>query len=108
MATKKKSGAPDPKFFESSDTISKFDPVRQWLIKNFKKVSEKQLKYPLTSFLAENNAYLHTRFNNQSSTLNYFNYCPPTVHPRRAPKQQELGYSLLQHAAVPRGMEHAL
>lgn len=37
MTTKKKSGAPDPKYFESADTIGKFDPVRQWLIKNFKK-----------------------------------------------------------------------
>ena len=41
MTTKKKSGAPDPKLFESTDTISKFDPVRQWLIKNFKKVCKK-------------------------------------------------------------------
>ena len=41
MASRKKSGAPDPKYFELADTIGKFDPVRQWLIKNCKKVSFK-------------------------------------------------------------------
>jgi len=40
MAVRKKSGAPDPKYFESSDTVSKFEPVRQWLVKNCRKVSD--------------------------------------------------------------------
>ena len=51
MTTKKKSGAPDPKYFESADTIGKFDPVRQWLIKNFKKVCKKWLKCVLYHFI---------------------------------------------------------
>ena len=38
MAVRKKSGAPDPKYFESSDTIAKFEPVKQWLLKNCRKV----------------------------------------------------------------------
>lgn len=38
MATRKKSGAPDGKHYESPDTIAKFEPVRQWLLKNCKKV----------------------------------------------------------------------
>jgi len=38
MAVRKKSGAPDPKYFESSDTVSKFEPVRQLLVKNCRKV----------------------------------------------------------------------
>ena len=41
MAVRKKSGAPDPKYFESSDTIAKFEPVRQWLLKNCRKVGNK-------------------------------------------------------------------
>jgi len=40
MAVRKKSGAPDPKYFESSDTVSKFEPVRQWLVKNCRKYTQ--------------------------------------------------------------------
>ena len=39
MATRKKSGAPDGKHYESADTINKFEHVRLWLLKNCKKVS---------------------------------------------------------------------
>ena len=39
MALRKKNGGPDGKYYESSDTIAKFEPVRQWLVKNCKKVS---------------------------------------------------------------------
>lgn len=38
MAVRKKSGAPDGKHYESNDTIAKFEPVKQWLIKNYRKV----------------------------------------------------------------------
>ncbi|KAL5508808.1 hypothetical protein EMCRGX_G004058 [Ephydatia muelleri] len=33
-------GAPDPKYFELSDTVVKFDPVKQWLMKNYKKYTQ--------------------------------------------------------------------
>ena len=39
MGSRKKTGAPDPKYYELSDTVIKFDPVKQWLTKNFKKVA---------------------------------------------------------------------
>lgn len=38
QSTRKKTGAPDPKQYDSNDVVAKFDPVRQWLIKNCKKV----------------------------------------------------------------------
>lgn len=39
MVTRKKNGAPDSKYFEAPDTILKFEPVKQWLVKNCRKVS---------------------------------------------------------------------
>lgn len=36
--TRKKDGGPNVKFYESSETIAQFEPVRQWLLKNCKKV----------------------------------------------------------------------
>ena len=38
MATRKKNGAPDSKHYEAPDTIAKFEPVKQWLVKNCRKV----------------------------------------------------------------------
>ena len=41
MATsvgRKRSGAPDAKYFDMNETVAKFDSVRQWLLKNCKKV----------------------------------------------------------------------
>ncbi len=35
----KKNGSPNTKFYESTEIIAQFDPVRTWLNKNFKKVS---------------------------------------------------------------------
>lgn len=34
----KKDGGPNNKFYESAETIAAFDPVRQWLGRNCKKV----------------------------------------------------------------------
>ena len=42
---RKKTGAPDPKHYDSNEVVAKFDPVRQWLNKNCKKVSQ-LLKVP--------------------------------------------------------------
>jgi SWI/SNF related-matrix-associated actin-dependent regulator of chromatin subfamily C len=39
MVTRKKNGAPDSKYFEAPDTVAKFEPVKQWLLKNYRKVS---------------------------------------------------------------------
>lgn len=39
MAARKKDGAPDWKYYESLDTIALFEPVKQYLLKNCKKVS---------------------------------------------------------------------
>jgi hypothetical protein len=36
---RKKTGAPDPKHYDSNEAVAKFDPVRQWLNKNCKKVN---------------------------------------------------------------------
>lgn len=38
MAARKKDGAPDWKYFESAETIALFEPVKQYLLKNCKKV----------------------------------------------------------------------
>ena len=38
MAARKKDGAPDWKYYESLDTIALFEPVKQYLLKNCKKV----------------------------------------------------------------------
>ena len=38
MVTRKKSGAPDSKHFEAPETAAKFEPVKQWLLKNCRKV----------------------------------------------------------------------
>lgn len=39
MVTRKKNGAPDSKHFEAPETVAKFEPVKQWLLKNCRKVS---------------------------------------------------------------------
>ena len=36
---RKKDGGPSTKFWESSETISQFETVRQWIGKHYKKVS---------------------------------------------------------------------
>ena len=41
MVTRKKNGAPDPKQYEAAETIAKFEPVKQWLVKNCRKVCGK-------------------------------------------------------------------
>lgn len=38
MGSKKKTGGPDGKYYESNETIAKFEAVKQWLLKNSKKV----------------------------------------------------------------------
>ena len=38
MVTRKKNGAPDSKHFEAPETVAKFEPVKQWLLKNCRKV----------------------------------------------------------------------
>lgn len=38
MSIRKSTGGPDGKYYESSETIAKFETVRQWLVKNCKKV----------------------------------------------------------------------
>ena len=38
MAARKKDGAPDWKYYESTETVSLFEPVKQYLLKNCKKV----------------------------------------------------------------------
>jgi len=34
-ALKKRSGAPDVKYYEQSDTIGQFEPIRLWLLQNY-------------------------------------------------------------------------
>ena len=34
-ALKKRSGAPDVKYYEQSDTIGQFEPIRLWLMQNY-------------------------------------------------------------------------
>ena len=36
---RKRTGAPDAKYYELAETVEKFDSVRQWLLKNCKKVN---------------------------------------------------------------------
>lgn len=38
MAMRKKDGSPDPRYYESVETISLFEQVKQWLNKHGKKV----------------------------------------------------------------------
>ncbi|EDV20915.1 uncharacterized protein TRIADDRAFT_31063 [Trichoplax adhaerens] len=37
MAARKKDGGPDPKYFEWGDTLAKYEVLREWLAKNYKK-----------------------------------------------------------------------
>lgn len=39
MLGRKRNGAPDAKYYDTNETVAKFDSVRQWLLKNCKKVS---------------------------------------------------------------------
>lgn len=34
-ALKKRSGAPEVKYYEQSDTIGQFEPIRLWLVQNY-------------------------------------------------------------------------
>lgn len=38
MAVRKKDGGPDWKYYESAETVDLFESVKQYLLKNFKKV----------------------------------------------------------------------
>ncbi|CAI8054691.1 SWI/SNF complex subunit SMARCC2 [Geodia barretti] len=40
MVTRKKNGAPDSKHFEAPETVAKFEPVKQWLLKNCRKYTQ--------------------------------------------------------------------
>lgn len=41
ISGRKRNGAPDAKYWDTNETVAKFDSVRQWLLKNCKKVFEK-------------------------------------------------------------------
>lgn len=45
----KKDGSPNSKFFESPETITLFDVVRLWLLKNCKKVGKASM-HPTTNY----------------------------------------------------------
>ncbi len=98
MANRKKSGAPDTKHFEQSDTIAKFEPVRHWLIKNCKKVSfSKVLNHVIITVILD--AYrtytlpgmgflmIVFLFNAQRILFKAHFALHPIVHPGRAPQQ---------------------
>lgn len=38
LSGRKRNGAPDAKYYDMNETVAKFDTVRQWLLKNCKKV----------------------------------------------------------------------
>lgn len=40
MLARKKTGSPDPKYYDTNEVVAKFDSVRQWLLKNCKKVCQ--------------------------------------------------------------------
>ena len=40
ISGRKRNGAPDAKYWDANETVAKFDSVRQWLLKNCKKVNE--------------------------------------------------------------------
>jgi len=50
MAARKKDGAPDWKYYESAETIALFEPVKQYLLKNCKKVIATWLKISIRKF----------------------------------------------------------
>lgn len=50
MAARKKDGSPDWKYFESADTIALFEPVKQYLLKNCKKVIATWLMISIRKF----------------------------------------------------------
>lgn len=47
MAARKKDGAPDWKYYESAETVALFEPVKQYLLKNCKKVIKSWSRMPL-------------------------------------------------------------
>lgn len=46
MSGRKRNGAPDAKYYDANETVAKFDNVRQWLLKNCKKVRSCFCKSP--------------------------------------------------------------
>ncbi|XP_068715454.1 SWI/SNF complex subunit SMARCC2-like isoform X1 [Montipora capricornis] len=56
MAARKKDGAPDWKYYESAETVSLFEPVKQYLLKNCKKYV--QMEPPTNKTLASLTAQL--------------------------------------------------
>ncbi len=79
MLGRKKNGAPDAKYYDTNEMVAKFDTVRQWLLKNCKKVS----------YLLD------------CETI--FQLVHTTVHPVGTPYQQASVCPDLHHATVSRG-----
>lgn len=50
MAARKKDGSPDWKYYESAETVALFEPVKQYLLKNCKKVIATWLKISIRKF----------------------------------------------------------
>lgn len=48
MAARKKDGAPDWKYYENAETVALFEPVKLYLLKNYKKVIFWWLRLSLT------------------------------------------------------------
>ena len=49
MAARKKDGGPDWKYYESPETVNLFEPIKQYLLKNYKKVSYVELSFFILS-----------------------------------------------------------
>lgn len=120
MATRKKNGAPDSKHYEAPDTIAKFEPVKQWLVKNCRKVGAGERRVEVEVEWAGRKkgemrrlkAVPFRRVNlfNAHHNIGHFSWAHTlysslhAVHAGRPAQQQEPGHAGVCDAAVPRGV----
>lgn len=65
----KKDGGPNVKFFESAEVLAQLDGVKQWLLKNCKKVRTKPASQPLSFYFQ---AFINLNINKNYSLRLYF------------------------------------
>ena len=69
MAARKKDGSPDWKYYESAETIALFEPVKQYLLKNCKKVIATWLKICIRKFDCFSCGSVYTEYEHMAGVL---------------------------------------
>ena len=110
MVTRKKNGAPDSKHFEAPETVAKFEPVKQWLLKNCRKVSSSTFLGGARGREKKTLAHRAAGIKIARAVIPYNAHLPlplplslHTVHAGGPTQQQEPGHAGVRHATVPGG-----